>query len=339
MKMTLSHRFLNVNLDILHSLGFEKATALDVLNFDPARLDNFSDRMSLDPFVDCLNAAAKATSDPNIALRLGYKFRVGTFGQTGGVYAYCQNLKDVILMNDRYQKIAIDAGHAEYDVDSNGRHHMCFLPHYSDMERYRPITDMIMASYVTTYRWLSWGSGEKILSACLPYAEPDDNRFHNEIFQSDIHYESETCRLEFSENSMTQTLTTYDPERFTKAQIKLDKILGFQMAAQSFERAIAAAIRGAIDSGQVSSEIVAQRMGMNSSTFRAKLNESGKGMRQRLDRMRKTMFIEKHEKGQSFSEIAVGLAYNDQAAMNRAFSRWFGMTPSEWRRQEAKVTD
>jgi len=77
---------------------------------------------------------------------------------------------------------------------------------------------------------------------------------------------------------------------------------------------------------------------MNTSTFRTKLNESGTGMRQRLDRIRKTMFIEKHEKGQSLSEIAIGLAYNDQAAMNRAFSRWFGMTPSEWRRQQADVT-
>lgn len=339
MKMTLSHRFLKVNLDILDSLGFGKAKALDVLDIDPARLGNLSDRMSLDPFVDCLNVAAEAMSDPTIALRLGYKFRVGTFGQTGGVYAYCQNLKDVILMNDRYQKIAIDAGRAEYEVDSNGRHHMCFLPHYSDMERYRPITDMIMASYVTTYRWLSWGSGEKIISACLPYAEPEDSHLHNEIFQSEIHYESESCRLEFSENSMSQTITTYDPERLTKAQIKLDKILGLQMAAQSFECAIMAAIRGAIESGQVSSEIVAHRLGMNPSTLRAKLNESGKGMRQRLDQMRKAMFIEKHEKGQSFSEIAIGLAYNDQAAMNRAFSRWCGMTPSEWRRQQADVTN
>ena len=339
MKMTLSHRFLKVNLDILDSLGFGIDQALDVLKIDPARLGNLSNRMSLDPFVDCLHVAADVTSDPNIALRLGYKFRVGTFGQTGGIYAYCENLKDVILMNDRYQKIAIDAGHAEYKIDPNGRHHMCFLPHYFNMERYRPITDMIMASYVTTYRWLSWGSGEKILSACLPYAEPEDNHLHNEIFQSQINYESEKCRLEFSENSMSQTITTYDPERLTKAQVKLDKILGLQMAAQSFERAVTAAIRGAIESGQVSSEIVAQRLGMNTSTLRAKLKESPEGMRQRLDRARKSMFIEKHEKGQSFSEIAIGLAYNDQAAMNRAFSRWFGMTPSEWRRQQAEVTD
>ena len=242
-------------------------------------------------------------------------------------------------MNDRYQKIAIDAGRAEYEVDTSGRHHMCFLPHYSDLEHYRPITDMIMASYVTTYQWLSWGSGERILSACLPYAEPDDDHLHKDIFQSEIHYESESCRLEFSENSMSQTLTTHDPERLTKAQIKMDKILGVQMAALSFERAITAAIRGAIESGKVSSEVVAQRMGMNSSTLRTKLNESGEGMRQRLDGARKTMFTEKHAKGQSFSEIAIGLAYNDQAAMNRAFSRWFGMTPSEWRRQQADVTD
>ena len=54
-----------------------------------------------------------------------------------------------------------------------------------------------------------------------------------------------------------------------------------------------------------------------------------------MDQVRKALFIEKFEAGYSFSQIAMDLAYNDQAAMNRAFRRWFGMTPSEWRRAKA----
>ena len=83
MKMTLSYHYLNANLNILDKLGFPKTKALDILGLDEAKFKSSFDRMDIDPFVDCINAAASYTSDPNIALRLGHKFRVGTHGQTG----------------------------------------------------------------------------------------------------------------------------------------------------------------------------------------------------------------------------------------------------------------
>jgi AraC-like DNA-binding protein len=229
--------------------------------------------------------------------------------------------------------VAIDAGNVEYMRDPFGGHHMCFRPYYSDIEKYRPITDMIMASYVTTYRWLTWGSGESILSTRLPYSRPEDVATHVEIFKSDLIFDSDNICLEFSELAMTQRITTHDPERLARTRIKLDRILGVQMASKDFEQAVEAAIYGALEAGHVSSHIVADRMGMSWSSLRSKLNESGEGIRERIDRVRKRVFIEKYEEGLSFSQIAMSLAYNDQAAMNRAFRRWFGMTPSDWRRQ------
>ncbi len=333
LKMTLSHLYLQANLNILDKLGFPKAESLKFFDLTDAALNSPTERVPLEPFVDCINAAANFTSDPNIALRLGYKFRVGAFGQTGNLYAYCKTLRQVIPMNDRYQKIAIDAGRVEYMKDASGGHFMCFRPYYADPVRFRPITDMIMASYVTTYRWLTWGSGEDILQTQLPYARPDDMIVHTEVFGPDIIFESEHSCLKFSDAAMLQPITTHDPERLMRAQVKLDKLLGLQMAGQVFEQAIEAALKQAIDAGQVSTHIVAQRMGMSDSALKTQLNASGEGMRSRLDRVRKALFIEKYEAGQSFSQIAMSLAYNDQAAMNRAFRRWYGMTPSQWRKQ------
>lgn len=337
MKMTLSHRYLNANLDILDKLGFPKAKALDILGLEAITLKSSFDRMDIDPFVDCINAAAAYTLDPNIALRLGHKFRVGTFGQTGNLYAYCKNLSEVIQMNNRYQKIAIDTGNAEYMKDPSGGHNKCFRPYYADAEKYRPITDIIMGSYVTTYRWLTWGSGEGILSTRLPYPRPDDITAHEEVFQSALVFDSPHTCLEFSAAAMSQHITTHDPERLARAKIQLDKMLGLQMATQSFEQAVSAAIRGALESGQVSSHIVAERMGLSWSVLRTRLNATGEGIRPRLDRIRKLMFIEKYNAGESFAQIAMSLAYNDQPAMNRAFKRWFGMTPSDWRKQQSQT--
>lgn len=335
MKMTLSHGYLKANLKILDALGYPKAMALENLGIDETALDASAERMSLDRFVTCINAAAEYTSNPNIALRIGHKFRVGNFGQTGGLYSYCKSLGDVVRLNNRYQKLAIDAGAVESIQLKSGRYRMHFRPYYEDMEKYRPVTDLIMASYMTTYSWLTWGSGEGVLSTHLPYPQPADTTAHTEIFRSDLIFGSKETFMEFSEVTASEIITTHNPERLTQARVKLDKLLGLQMQAHAFEEAVEAAIRGALSSGQISSHIVAERMGMSWSALRLRLQASGEGIRPRIDRIRKSIFMEEYQAGKSFAQISMSLAYNDQPAMNRAFKRWFGMTPSQWRKAQS----
>ena len=91
-----------------------------------------------------------------------------------------------------------------------------------------------------------------------------------------------------------------------------------------------------MNSGQISTQVVAERMGMSWSTLRLRLKDSGLGFRPRLDQIRKTMFLEEYQAGKSFGQISMSLAYNDQPAMNRAFKRWFGMTPSKWQKAQSE---
>jgi len=186
MKMTMSYHYLGVNLNILEMLGFPKTQALETLELKEEDLSAPLERMCLDKFLSCLSAAAEFTSDPMIGLRLGHKFRVGAFGTTGSLYSYCENLEEVMLTNNLYQKLAIDAGQVEYLQKPDGSHHMCFRPHYSDVNHYRLLTDMIMASYITAYRWLSWGSGEDIMCARLSYVAENQVETYSNILQTPV---------------------------------------------------------------------------------------------------------------------------------------------------------
>ena len=331
MKMTMSRGYLGANLEILETLGVPKHFALDVLDMNLSDLDSPAKRVCLDRFLSCLNEAPKYTSDPYIALRLGHKFRVGSFGNTGSLYGYCGNMAQVIQMNKLYQKVAIDAGRAEHIIGVNGEHYMCFRPHYEDLVRYRFITDMIMASYVTTYKWLLWGAGDDIIKTHIPYVQRHEASTYVDILETEIDRVSDMIAIQLSESAMSQTLTTHNPEGLAHARVVLGKLLDEQNTNFAFERAINAAIRGAIETGRVSSHLIAERMGLSWSDLRNQLALTDEGIRPRLDRVRKSLFIEKYEAGHSLSQIAIDLAYNDQAAMNRAFRRWFNKTPTQWK--------
>lgn len=336
MKMSLSYRYLDANLDLLASFGFPRNLSLTTLNLTEEIFQNLDMRMPVAPFLDLLNHAAQRLSDPHIALRLGHKFRVATFAETGSVYGYCKDLEAVIKMNAQYQKLAIDVGNVACVREGVDRNFMTFTPYYEDMERYRPITDVIMGSYFTAYHWLSWGSGEDMLGVQLPYAEPENLKTHESIFQMPIQFNAKQTSLQFSDIAMRDTLISYNPERLVRLKKRLDGMIGQAVCSDSFDTSVDAAIRAAIKNGNVTSHIVADRMGLTWSAFRTALKRSGPVFRDRVDAVRQDMFKDCLAEGQNFSQIAMELAYNDQAAMNRAFRRWYGMTPTQWKKAQSK---
>ena len=330
MRSTLSNKYLLANLKILEQHGFPAKNALSALQLTADDLAVPNGRIPLERFQNCLSAAAEYISNPQIGLHLGLRFRVGSFGHTGSIYGFCEDLKEVMEMNNLYQKLAIDAGGVSYMRSPDGEHHMCFTPHVAEWSQQNYILDIIMASYVTTYRWLSWGSGEDVLSVSLPYINRSEREAYEDILQSRVHVDRSHICVEFSEIAISEKLTTRDPERLARARMALDHMIGQQTALTDFEKGVDAAIRGAIGSGKLSAYIVADRMGLSASVFRARLAETGEGIRPRVENVRKTLFAEKIKLGLPLSQIALDLAYNDQAAMNRAVRRWYGMTPTQW---------
>ena len=331
MRMTLSHRYLRTKLDVLDTFGFPIADALNILELDRDALDLSLQRVGVDRFAALLDRAADRLGDPALGLRMGHRFRIATFAQTGSIYAYCKTLRDVIDLNSRYQRLAIDAGDIGYEYE-DGRHLMYFRPYYSDHQAYRHITDLIMGAYGTAYRWLSWGSGEDLAGVLLPYGPPEQDRFHDRVFQTHVTFDSPCGRaaLVFADAAMAAELTTHDPEKLSLAKAQLDRLLEDKTAVDSLDAAVEAAIRGAITSGRVTTQVVADRMGRDWPELRTALKATDRTFRARVDAVRQDMFAERHAAGESFASISQALAYNDQAAFTRAFKRWYGVSPGQW---------
>lgn len=334
MEMTLSHLYLETKIVALEKHGYSRERALDVVGLGDADLARHIDRMAVDQFLALLCDASQVLGDDHIGLRLGHGFRVSTFAQTGNVYGYAKCLKDVIELNGRYQPLAIDAGEISYVQEEDGAHFMRLRPYYDDQEKYRHITDAIMGAYVTAYRWLSWSSGADIAAMRLPYDAPTDTTFHEEVFRCPVEFGREAVCLEFPQSAMDQILPTHDAEKLSRAKARLDQLLGSSDAQASLDSAVEAAIRGAIESGHVTSHIVADRMGRSWSTLRKDLKATDRGFRDRLDRVRQSLFIEMQAERMSFAQISQALAYNDQPAFNRAFKRWYGVSPTQWSAQQ-----
>jgi AraC-like DNA-binding protein len=91
-------------------------------------------------------------------------------------------------------------------------------------------------------------------------------------------------------------------------------------------------IRGSLSSGNCTIERCAEKLGKSVRTLQSRLAEEGARFSELVERQREMMARAHLEQGLlSLDEIADRLGYGEQTSFGRAFKRWTGMTPQQYR--------
>ncbi len=99
--------------------------------------------------------------------------------------------------------------------------------------------------------------------------------------------------------------------------------------------AIVRDVREAIYGGLHGETAVARHLRMSSATLRRRLADAGSSFRALLDDVQRGTAATLLMTDKSFEEIAAEIGYSDARSFRRAGQRWFGMTPSAYRRGQA----
>ena len=332
--MTMSLQYLAFQLDELERLGFPRSEALAILNLTEADFENPTGRADAVRIEHMYQVAAKALGDPHIGIRVGYKFRVHSHQKTGSVYSYCGNIAQVLELNARYQCLAVDIGKPEYRVE-DGRHFFLYNL-YEDAKHLNQVMSTVFGGWATAFRWFGWASGQELIEAHLMETKPEDISFYQEVLQCPIVFGMPRNHVEFHPDSITKPLITRDPEKLAQRISMLDELLNRGNESENFVTTLTASTQSAMAEGHVSLPIVADRMKISERQLRNKMKSLGLSFRDMLEEERKQRFLKLHEEGESFASIAQALAYNDQSAFNRAFKRWYNMSPTQYKASTSK---
>ena len=102
--------------------------------------------------------------------------------------------------------------------------------------------------------------------------------------------------------------------------------------------AIAARVRQSIvrqlPSGEVQQGLVAEELGMSTRNLHRHLLRHATSFTQLLEETRRELaFAHLRQPHCSVNEVCYRLGFNEPSSFNRAFRRWTGQTPAEYRRQ------
>jgi len=113
----------------------------------------------------------------------------------------------------------------------------------------------------------------------------------------------------------------------------LAKAEGFGAEDDDLRRRVRIAIRDSLIHGPPTAAVVAKSLGIGHRTLQRRLHEAGSSYGEVLESTRRTL-AESYlrDRKLALAEIAYLLGYDEQTSFFRAFRRWYGQTPSDYRR-------
>lgn len=281
---------------------------------------------------DILAHTEKQTGKPEIGLLTGQSLRPSAFGDVGHAIMLCQSLRQVILINRRYQPLTQQIGRSNLKI-MEGMAWLSWECGTSDPEYYRNITDAVMANHIQFGRWLSWVHNKKIQGVYFRHAKPSYAGFYSQIFECPVYFGHDQDAMVFEVEAIDLPLPQPNAKMLQEVCGRLDVALLALKIPSSLNERVAKFILGRLVLGTPTIKQAAQNFAMSERNLRRGLSVEGTSFRAILEKTRQELCERLMEDGDlSLTNISERLGYSEQSAFNRAFKSWYGQSPKAYQR-------
>lgn len=166
--------------------------------------------------------------------------------------------------------------------------------------------------------------------ALFVHRRPVDVGPYQSLLQVPLRFDAEQNALMFSTGDLERRLPTHDPALQRLLLRQIDALEAGQAADLPLQ--VRKVLRTALASGRASVDHVAGLFSMHSRTLHRRLHAFGTSFRTLVDEARFEMARQMLEdSAMDLRQIALALGYADTSTFTRAFRRWAGITPVQWR--------
>ena len=311
--------------EVLRAVGLDPA-----LQADPERRIPYAKYVAMGAY------AAERTGDDCFGLHVAEGAAPQMFDLLGYAGMASLTVGDALDRMVRYYEIWSDGG--AYGLRTEGaRVHLTYAVRDPLVRECRHECEMSFATPVTLCRRMT---GVRLVPEEIGFHHPPpaDGAEYERIFRAPVLFNRPINEMVFDRSYLELPLTGGDPG----LAAVLDRHADILLAELPKPGRLADRVRTLLGDGlqgvgspteAVSLEKVARRLGMTGRTLQRRLKEEGASYKGILDDLRRRAAM--RDLGNSrmaVGEIAYRLGFSDASAFNRAFKRWTGRMPKEYRR-------
>ncbi|MCK9797674.1 AraC family transcriptional regulator [Pseudomonas sp. MAFF 302030] len=330
----LSVGFVHSLADAVRSHGIDPLPLLDQYGLDGARLGEAGARLSIPRYMRLGHGAIQLTGDPALGLRMGRLSRLSQAGLAGVTAAQAPTVREAARCLTRFEALygSNYRGQSSFHEDAEGAWLRFYsISPYNAYNRF--VVDSILAGWLQQLSSLSPQpiAAERI---DIEFQAPDYYEAYNVLGQCPIQFGAEQNQVRLSLASLAQRNPEHCPSTWRHLLQLCERELEQLTRTRSLRERIIQLLGPLLNGGREPDlEEVAARLKLPTWTLRRKLAEEGTQFRAVLNDTRRDLamtYIRDTEL--AFGEIAYLLGFASAEAFQRAFKRWTGQTPGEFRR-------
>lgn len=310
--------------------GVQPADLYAAVNLDAAVLRAPDNRIPFFQLVLLYEKAADLTGDTNFGLHLGEIVDPKLFDVVGYSALNSATLGEAFTRVARYHSVWTDG--AMFKVEVSEPTSSIIYSYVDDsIVAHRQDSEMTFASVAALCRVAvdkNWSP--KLIE--FNHNEPHDVSEHLRLFRCPVTFAAPVNKLVFDSSSLNLPIATADPGLCRMLDRHAEELLAKFPPRDSVISSARTIISKELNGGNPSLERVASQMGLSARTLQRKLHEVGTSHNDLVDQIRRelaTRYLRERE--MAICEVAYLLGFSEPSSFHRAFKRWTGVTPKEFR--------
>ena len=270
------------------------------------------------------------TSDPILGLHLGMDIEMRRYGLVGYAMLNSRTVLDAVRRLTRYSRIISEALEVSLSEDAE-RVDIGVAPNARLDALVHPV-DARLTALVAAVRSLANAEIAPI-EVRFPYRRPHRVSDHRRYFRCELRFDCSGSGLTFRRADLDRAVASADEALAGYLDRYAETVLASLAKHGSHAERVRRALWSQLADGPPTLRQAAATLGVSARTLQRKLSLEGTSFAEVLDEFRRAMAVSLlRDRSLAVYEVAFLLGYGDPSAFYRAFRRWEGVPPHEFRK-------
>lgn len=317
-------------VEAVERAGVRRDRLLAAAGLDCRQLDDCNARLSLGQYDRVQRAALELSGDEALGLHMGEHVSSAAFDLLGHLAEHAATLRVGIETIARYSRILSEGPFAAL-IEEGETASVRYAFKRDASPSIRLLAELAMSGTLRLIRQFA-GPSAHPRRVCFEHDAPAYVTEYERIFAGAQRFGQAFTGIDFERSWLERTQLYKNPELYTVLQTQAERALG-RLAREARVSELVMEHLGSHDLAQVPSmDEVARHFEMSARSLRRRLLTEGVVYKDLVERALATRAKRMLEAPRaSIQETAYAMGFATPAAFHRAFKRWTGMTPKEYR--------
>ncbi|KEF30250.1 Transcriptional regulator, AraC family [Marinobacter nitratireducens] len=315
---------------VLDTERVEQLTGLDIQMLSDPDL-----RVPANAHYQLWEHAEAVTGDPGVGLHAGQVVDPERMGLVGHVFFNCDTLGEAVTQYVRLHRLINESVILSFEQTGD----LAILSWQPDAPAHYSRQDMdrtLAAAMSRTRHFIEPDLRAEWVEIAHPRPEYGDE--YEKLLGGPVRFDTGITRLAFHCRYLAKPIPRRNPYVYSAVLKQVNTVLARLQSRRSFSRKVRRLISRQMATDRIDADSLARQCFMSRQTLYRKLKKEGLSFHELVEQVRKDKALRYvAEEHYALGEIAFLLGFSELSAFSRAFKRWTGTAPAQYRANHRKL--